>query len=180
MPVGHGSWESWRGGPVVGTGRQGGICRKCTSPIKRSYFFETEEVYFMTKADGAKCEIIGHIIKGNKNCCRWRMSGAIWMYGEVWSRFENCLDMQKEQPMPQLSPVLWLLILGNYGVSPKKSNWLLWGRDCTTHTRVPDTRVFAWYPIPGYHAWVPGYQKKSMFWCFWDDFWGKNKKKDFS
>ena len=32
-------------------------------------------------------------------------------------------------------------------------------RDCTTHTRVPDTRVLTWYPIPGYHGWVPGYQK---------------------
>jgi len=44
-PVGHGPWQSWRGGPFVGTGRQGGTCRKWMSPIKRSYFFGTEKVH---------------------------------------------------------------------------------------------------------------------------------------
>ena len=34
----------WRGGPFVGTGRRGGICWKGRSPIKRSYFYGTEEV----------------------------------------------------------------------------------------------------------------------------------------
>ena len=29
----------------MATGRRGGICRKRTSPVKRSYFFETEEVW---------------------------------------------------------------------------------------------------------------------------------------
>ena len=36
---GHWPWQSWWGGPFVGTGRQGGICWKQTGPIKHSYFF---------------------------------------------------------------------------------------------------------------------------------------------
>ena len=44
---GHGPWQTWQGGPFVGTGRGGGIYRKQTSPIKRSYSFGTEEVVFI-------------------------------------------------------------------------------------------------------------------------------------
>ena len=39
-PMAGRPWQSF-----VETGRQGGICMKRTSPIKRSYFLETEEVY---------------------------------------------------------------------------------------------------------------------------------------
>ena len=45
-PMAGGQWSmaELTSGPFVGMGRQGGICRKRTSPIKCSYFYETEEV----------------------------------------------------------------------------------------------------------------------------------------
>ena len=51
-------------------------------------------------------------------------------------------------------------------------------RDCIIHTRVPNTRVFTWYPIPGYFVWVPGYQETTMVWWFLGDVsWGKLHEK---
>ena len=49
--MGH-SWpaiadHSWRGGPLIGTGRGGGTCRKRTSLIKGSYFFGMGVVYLL-------------------------------------------------------------------------------------------------------------------------------------
>ena len=53
-PVSHGPCQSWQGGPFVGTGRPGGICRKQTGPIKRSYFYGTEEVFSGGPSDPAE------------------------------------------------------------------------------------------------------------------------------
>ena len=48
-------------------------------------------------------------------------------------------------------------------------------RDCTTHTRVPDTRVLTWYPIPWNYVYVPGYKKICM--VLGDGFTEKSQEK---
>ena len=48
-------------GPFGGMGRRGGICRKRMSPIKRSYFFETEEVTLFKSRGWDTKKIAGEI-----------------------------------------------------------------------------------------------------------------------